>query len=47
MLAVVYLIFNEGYVGRAAGELCDEAIRLVRALAALMPDEPEVSGCWR
>lgn len=43
VLAVVYLIFNQGYVG-PRGELCDEAIRLVRALAALMPDEPEVSG---
>jgi RNA polymerase sigma-70 factor (ECF subfamily) len=42
VLAVVYLIFNEGYGGR--GELSTEAIRLGRALAALMPDEPEVSG---
>jgi RNA polymerase sigma-70 factor (ECF subfamily) len=40
VLAVVYLIFNEGYGGRA--ELADEAIRLGRALAELMPDEPEV-----
>ena len=40
VLAVVYLIFNEGYGGR--GELAAEAIRLGRALAALMPDEPEV-----
>ena len=39
-LAVVYLIFNEGYGGRA--ELAAEAIRLGRALAELMPDEPEV-----
>src|SRR5207237_7395050 len=39
-LAVVYLIFNEGYGGR--GELATEAIRLGRALAELMPDEPEV-----
>jgi RNA polymerase sigma-70 factor, ECF subfamily len=43
VLAVVYLIFNQGYVGPRA-ELCDEAIRLGRALSALMPDEPEVAG---
>jgi RNA polymerase sigma-70 factor (ECF subfamily) len=42
VLAVVYLIFNEGYGGR--GELASEAIRLGRALAGLMPDEPEVHG---
>ena len=42
VLAVVYLIFNEGYGGR--GELATEAIRLGRALADLMPDEPEVHG---
>jgi RNA polymerase sigma-70 factor (ECF subfamily) len=42
VLAVVYLIFNEGYGGR--GELGAEAIRLGRALAELMPDEPEVLG---
>jgi RNA polymerase sigma-70 factor (ECF subfamily) len=40
VLAVVYLIFNEGYGGR--GELAVEAIRLGRALTELMPDEPEV-----
>ncbi|HEV7460689.1 MAG TPA: DUF6596 domain-containing protein [Solirubrobacteraceae bacterium] len=40
VLAVVYLIFNEGYAGR--GELAAEALRLGRALAELMPDEPEV-----
>ena len=40
VLAVVYLIFNEGYGGRA--DLAAEAIRLERALAELMPDEPEV-----
>ena len=40
VLAVVYLIFNEGYGGR--GELAAEAIRLGRALSELMPDEPEV-----
>jgi RNA polymerase sigma-70 factor, ECF subfamily len=42
VLAVVYLIFNEGYSGR--GELSAEALRLGRALAELMPDEPEVFG---
>ena len=42
VLAVVYLIFNEGYDGR--GDLAAEAIRLGRALAELMPDEPEVAG---
>jgi RNA polymerase sigma-70 factor (ECF subfamily) len=39
VLAVVYLIFNEGYGGR--GDLASEAIRLGRPLAELMPDEPE------
>jgi RNA polymerase sigma-70 factor (ECF subfamily) len=42
VLAVAYLIFNEGYGGRA--ELAAEAIRLGRLLAELMPDEPEVRG---
>jgi RNA polymerase sigma-70 factor, ECF subfamily len=42
VLAVVYLIFNEGYGGRDRRELVAEAIRLGRALAELMPDEPEV-----
>jgi RNA polymerase sigma-70 factor (ECF subfamily) len=42
VLAVVYLIFNEGYGGR--GDLAREAIRLGRALAELMPDEPEAHG---
>ncbi len=42
VLAVVYLIYNEGYGGRT--ELATEAIRLGRALAELMPDEPEVQG---
>jgi RNA polymerase sigma-70 factor, ECF subfamily len=42
VLAVVYLIFNEGYGGR--GDLVAEAIQLGRALAELMPDEPEVHG---
>jgi RNA polymerase sigma-70 factor, ECF subfamily len=45
VLAVVYLIFNEGYSSpRARGELTAEALRLGRALAELMPDEPEVHG---
>jgi RNA polymerase sigma-70 factor (ECF subfamily) len=39
VLAVVYLVFNEGYSGRT--ELAREAIRLGRALVELMPDEPE------
>ena len=43
VLAVVYLIFNEGYT-RVRPELCAEAIRLGRMLAALMPDEPEAIG---
>jgi RNA polymerase sigma-70 factor (ECF subfamily) len=42
VLTVVYLIFNEGYGGR--GDLAAEAIRLGRALAEVMPDEPEVHG---
>ena len=42
VLGVIYLIFNEGYGGR--GELAAEAIRLGRALAELMPDEPEAQG---
>jgi RNA polymerase sigma-70 factor, ECF subfamily len=42
VLAVVYLIFNQGYGGR--GDLSAEALRLGRALAELMPDEPEVHG---
>jgi RNA polymerase sigma-70 factor, ECF subfamily len=42
VLAVVYLIFNEGYGGRS--ELATEALRLGRALAELMPDEPEVQS---
>ena len=42
VLAVVYLIFNESYGGR--GPLAVEAIQLGRALAELMPDEPEVHG---
>jgi RNA polymerase sigma-70 factor, ECF subfamily len=42
VLAVVYLIFNAGYGGR--NDLAAEAIRLGRALAELMPDEPDVHG---
>jgi len=42
VLAVVYLIFNEGYGGR--GDLAGEALLLGRALAELVPDEPEVQG---
>jgi RNA polymerase sigma-70 factor (ECF subfamily) len=44
VLAVVYLIFNQGYSGEDRSDLGDEAIRLGRALAELMPDEPEVHG---
>ena len=49
VLAVIYLVFNEGYLA-SSGEsllrvdLCEEAIRLGRLLATLMPDEPEVHG---
>jgi RNA polymerase sigma-70 factor (ECF subfamily) len=42
VLAVVYLIFNEGYAGRV--DLAAEAIRLGRVLAGLMPDEPEAQA---
>ena len=49
VLAVVYLVFNEGYVASAGDELvrtdlCREATRLARLVAELMPDEPEVIG---
>jgi RNA polymerase sigma-70 factor (ECF subfamily) len=42
VLAVVYLVFTQGYAGGAAPELAEEAIRLGRLLARLMPDEDEV-----
>ena len=49
VLRVVYLVFTEGHLAAAGdalirGELCDQAIRLARALAALLPSEPEVLG---
>ncbi|MFG1653306.1 RNA polymerase sigma factor [Micromonospora sp. NPDC049275] len=48
VLTVLYLMFNEGYASTAGPlirtDLCAEAIRLARELAALMPDEPEVLG---
>jgi RNA polymerase sigma-70 factor (ECF subfamily) len=44
VLAVVYLIFNEGYGPPPREELCEEAIRLGKVLAVLMPDEAEVLG---
>jgi RNA polymerase sigma-70 factor (ECF subfamily) len=49
VLAVVYLVFNEGYAASSGADLvradlCAEAVRLGRQLAALMPDEPEVLG---
>jgi RNA polymerase sigma-70 factor, ECF subfamily len=49
VLAVLYLLFNEGYAASGGpdlirAQLCDEAIRLARALSGLMPDEPEAAG---
>ena len=48
VLAVLYLIFNEGYSATAGAlvraDLCEEAIRLARVLERLMPEEPEVRG---
>ena len=49
VLAVVYLVFNEGHDATSGDrlvreDLCAEAVRLGRLLAELMPDEPEVAG---
>ncbi|MBF4999556.1 sigma-70 family RNA polymerase sigma factor [Nocardia sp. BSTN01] len=49
VLATLFLIFNEGYVASSGAELlrtdlCEEAVRLTRALVASMPDEPEAAG---
>ena len=49
VLRVVYLVFTQGHLAQAGpdlvrGTLCEQAIRLARALATLMPDEPEVAG---
>jgi RNA polymerase sigma factor (sigma-70 family) len=49
VLSVIYLVYNEGYSASFGqrwirDELCDEALRLGRILAALVPDEPEVHG---
>ncbi len=45
VLAVVYLIFNEGYGGR--GDLAAEALRLGRALPSSCPTSPRCTACWR
>src|ERR687894_3276478 len=49
VLEVVYLVFNEGYSATAGDDwmrpaLCEEALRLARVLAGLVPDQPEVHG---
>ncbi|WP_280265388.1 RNA polymerase sigma factor [Nocardia wallacei] len=44
VLAVVYLIFTQGYTAPEHGALCREAIRLAELVATLMPDEPETLG---
>jgi RNA polymerase sigma factor (sigma-70 family) len=49
VLEVIYLVFNEGHVATAGAsltrpELCNDALRIARVLAGLVPDEPEVHG---
>src|SRR5207249_4794585 len=48
VLAVLYLVFNEGYTATSGSlvrvDLCDEAVRLIRVVVELMPDEPEAVG---